>query len=72
MPMFHPDFLAAINRKRNRIFVLAVPDLSAIKINGVWRYCLPLSDIETENFQLVTNVDEALSIVKETKKTLGM
>lgn len=67
-----PSFLAAIDHKRRRIFVLASPHISAVKIDGEWQYCDPLSDEEIKNYQLVTDLEIAKDLVLEAKKTLNL
>lgn len=66
----HPNYLAAIDYKRDQIFVLAPPNLSAIKINGKWKYCSPLTEEEIPNFVLVTDYEHSLKLVNEAKEAL--
>lgn len=67
-----PPYLAAIDHKRNRIFILAVPHLSAVKIDDKWEYCSPLSDEEITHYELVKNLDVAFDLVKEAKTALNL
>ncbi len=65
-----PDYLAAIDKKRNRVFVLATPNLSAIKIDGEWKYCEPLTDEEIAQYELVTDLETAMFWVSEARDAL--
>jgi hypothetical protein len=67
-----PPYLAAIDRKRNRIFVLAIPDLCAIRIDGVWHRCQPLPDEEIVNYNLITNLVEIQKLIASAKKALEL
>lgn len=68
----HPDYLAAIDTKRRRIFALATPNLSAIKIDNQWRYCEPLTEEEIDQYELVADLEIAVAIIKEAKKALNL
>ncbi len=67
-----PNYLAAVDKKTGRIFVLASPNLSAIKIDGVWTYHDPLSDEEIKEFELISDLVYAAKLVKEAKNSLGL
>jgi hypothetical protein len=67
-----PNYLAAIDYKNNRVFVLASPNLSAMRTNGVWEYRTPLTDEEIKDFDLVIDLKKALELVKEAKVALNM
>ncbi len=66
----YPNYLAAINRKRKRVFVLAPPNLCAMRIGGVWQYTTPLSDREMEEYELVVDMDLALRFVTQAHEAL--
>lgn len=68
--MNHPDYLASIDRERNRVFVLATPELCAIRIDGVWQRCIPLSDEEIKHYDLIFDFDEAQKLVEEARRAL--
>lgn len=68
----YPGFLAAIDYKKNRIFVLGSPNLSAVKIDGEWQYTFPLSDEEIKCYELVTDLVKAQKLVKEAKSALNI
>lgn len=68
--MTHPDYLASIDRERNRVFVLAMPELCAIRIDGVWQRCTPLLDEEVKHYELVMDFDEAQRLVEEARRAL--
>ena len=63
-----PNYLAAIDKKRMRIFVLQVPDLCAVKIEGAWQFCKPIGDEEIkEYYELVTDLKAAKKFVAEAR-----
>lgn len=66
------DFLAAVDSENNIYFVMATPNLSAVKVGEVWKYHAPLSDIEIKNFKLITDLDLALKLVNEAKGALNI
>lgn len=70
--MSYPGYLAAIDHKRSRIFVLSTPNLSAIKIDGEWQYSQPLPDEEIRHYTLITDLDVAKKYVAEAKKELRL
>lgn len=70
--MSYPGYLAAVDRKRNRVFVLSTPNLSAMKVDGEWQYCNPLPDEEIKHYELVTDIMLAKKIVQEAKKELRL
>lgn len=65
-----PSFLVAMDRKRNRVFVLAQPDICAIKIDGQWRTCKPLSDEEIPQYSLIVDPETASFYVNQAKEAL--
>ncbi len=66
-----PNYLAAINRKKKRVFVLAPPNLCAMRIGGVWQYTAPLSEREMEEYELVVDLDLALRFVEQANEALS-
>ena len=70
MPQF-PNYLAAINRKEQKIFVLSTPDICAVKSQGKWRHCLPLSDEDIKEFTLIDDLETAYNFVKEARSALA-
>ena len=66
----HPNYLAAIDHKRERIFVLAPPHLSALKVNGKWQHIAPLDDSEIPHFSLVTDYNYAEQLINEARTAL--
>jgi len=66
-----PSILAAIDRKRDRIFVLAVPNVSAVKMNGVWHMSVPVPFEEIDQYyELITDLKLVQSLVEEAKTEL--
>ena len=68
-----PSILAAVDKKRNRIFVLAVPNVSAVKMNGVWHLSVsvPFEEID-EYYELITDLKLVQSLVEEAKAELNI
>ncbi|MEO6508656.1 MAG: hypothetical protein ABIO02_01775 [Patescibacteria group bacterium] len=68
-----PPILAAVDKKRSRIFVLAVPNLSAVCMDGVWHQSVPIPMEEIDNnYELVTDLKEAEKLVKEAREALNI
>ena len=68
-----PDFLVAIDIKRDRLFVLEKPHLIAVRIEGAWKYGQHLTDDEIDKYyDLVTDVQLAKKIIKEAKEELRL
>ena len=68
-----PPFLAAVDTKRNRFFVLEPPHLMAVKIDGEWNYGMQITDEEiAKYYDLITDVQLAQKIIKEAKGDLKM
>ncbi len=66
-----PEFLVAVDTKRNRIFVIEKPHLIAVKIEGEWNYGMQISDKEIEEYyELVTDIQLAKKILKQAKEEL--
>jgi hypothetical protein len=66
-----PPVLAAIDKKRNRIFVLAIPNICAVKMDGVWHLSQPIPMEEIDEFyDLITDLRVVQSIVDEAKAEL--
>ncbi len=73
MAVKFPDFLVAVDIKRQRIFVIEKPHLIAVKIENVWNYGMQISDTEIdEYYELVTDVQLAKKIIKEAKEELRL
>lgn len=73
MKINFPDFLVAVDKKRDRVFVLARPHLIAVRIEGVWHYGKELTDREIEeNYDLITDVQLAKSWIEEAKAELKL
>lgn len=73
MAVSFPDFLVAVDKKRERIFVLEKPHLMAVRIGGEWNYGVSISDEEIEkNYELVTDVQLARKIIAEAKSQLSL
>ena len=69
--MKFPDFLVAIYKKRDRVFVLARPHIMAVKIDGVWHYGKGITDGEIDlHYDLVIDVQLAKSWIEEAKAKL--
>ncbi len=67
----YPDFLVAIDKKRDRVFVLERPHLIAVRIDGVWHYGQGITDEEIDlQYELVTDVQTAKSWIKKAKVEL--
>lgn len=66
-----PNYLAAINRKKKKIFVLAPPNLCAMRMGGVWQYTAPLSEREMEEYELVLDLELALRFVEQAHEALS-
>lgn len=67
----HPNYLAAIDHQRNRIFVLAPPSLSAIKANNKWHSAPPLPAEEIPHYVLITDYEYAQKLIEEAKEALA-
>jgi len=66
--MEYPDYLVAIDKKRDRVFILAKPALIAVKKDGIWYYGEGITDEEIEkSYELVTDLKMAQSYVEEAK-----
>jgi hypothetical protein len=65
-----PSMLAAYDKKRKRIFVLAIPNVSAVKIDDIWHYAIPLSDEEIDQYDLITDLRIVKQLVDEAKAEL--
>ncbi len=65
-----PNYLSAINRKKKRVFVLAPPNLCAVRIGGEWQYCAPLSDFEMEEYEVVLDLELSLRFVHQANDAL--
>lgn len=66
----YPKFLSAINRKKKRVFVLAPPNLCAIRTGGVWQYTAPLSDHEMEEYELVVDLELSMRFIDQAREAL--
>lgn len=66
-----PNYLAAINRKNKRVFVLAPPNLCAIRIGGKWQYTAPLTERQMEEYELVMDLELALRFVEQANEALS-
>ncbi len=65
--------LAAVDKERNRIFVLAIPDVSAIKMDDVWHQSAPISMGEIDKrYKLITDLKVVASLVEEAKVELNI
>ena len=68
-----PDILAAIDKKRNRIFVLAIPNLCAVRMDGVWYQSAPVPFEEIDvYYELITDFKLVRSLVEEAKAELNI
>lgn len=65
-----PTFLSAINRKKKRVFVLAPPNLCAVRTGGVWQYTTPLSDHEMGEYELVIDLELSMRFVNQAREAL--
>ena len=65
-----PPYLAAIDKKRQRVFVLAPPYLSALFTEGEWQYAQPLSDEEIAHYDLVTDPEVIKKLVEQAKEAI--
>jgi hypothetical protein len=65
--------LAAYDKKRKRIFVLATPNICAIKIENVWQQTDPVPFEEIDEFyELITDLQIIQSLVEEAKAELNI
>ena len=70
-PKKYPPFLVAIDKTRNRTFVMAKPNLCATKIDGEWYRTQPITETEIqENYDLVVDLEQAAKVVKEAQLSL--
>jgi hypothetical protein len=66
-----PTMLAAFDKKRNRIFVLAQPNVCAVRMDGVWHNSVPVPMDEIDNYyDLITDLRIVKSLVEEAKAAL--
>lgn len=65
-----PTYLSAINRKKKRVFVLAPPNLCAMRKGGIWQYSTPLSDSEMDGYELVLDLELSLRFVLQAHEAL--
>lgn len=65
-----PTYLSAVNRKRKRVFVLAPPNLCAMRIGGVWQYSSLLSDDEMVEYEVVLDLELSVRFVEQARETL--
>lgn len=65
-----PTYLSAINRKKKRVFVLAPPNLCAMRIGGVWQYSAPLTDRQMEEYEIVLDLELSLRFVIQAREAL--
>lgn len=65
-----PKYLAAVDRKHQRVFVLAPPYLSALFADGEWQYVEPLSDEDIVHFELVTDPATIEKLVNQAKEAI--
>ena len=66
-----PDILAAVDKKRNKVFVLARPNVCAVRMDGVWHLSQPIAMEEIDQYyELVTDLRIAQSLVDEAKAEL--
>ena len=69
--MNYPDILVAIDKKRDRIFILAKPALVAVKKDGEWHYGEKITDEEIElYYELIADLAVTSKIVAEAKAEL--
>lgn len=66
----YPPYLAAVDRRRSRMFILAPPHLCAIKIDGAWQVSEPLPDEEIPYYELVTDLAQAMKIIQQARQAL--
>ena len=68
-----PDMLAAYDKKRERIFVLARPNVCAVKLGKVWHSSVPVPLEEIDEFyELITDFALVKSLVEEAKAELNI
>lgn len=67
-----PNYLAAVDKKRQRVFVLATPNLSALRFDNKWHCIEPLSEDEIKNYELITDLRIVLDLVNEAKRQLNL
>lgn len=71
--MNYPGFLVAVDVRRNRVFVLAKPNLMAVKKDGVWYYGEGISDQEIDrHYELVTDLNRAQKWIEEAKSEMKL
>lgn len=66
-----PNYLAAINRKKKKVFVLAPPNLCAIRNGGKWEYTAPLTERQMEEYELVMDLELAYRFVEQANEALS-
>ena len=66
-----PPYLAASTKDGSRVFVLATPNLCALRVDGVWQYTEPLQDSEIEKYDLITDLVAVQKLIKEAKRALN-
>jgi hypothetical protein len=63
--------LAAVDKQRKRIFVLATPNVCAIKKDGMWYQSAPVPFEEIDEFyELITDLQIVEALVEEAKAEL--
>jgi hypothetical protein len=66
-----PNMLAAVDKKRDRIFVMAAPNVCAVKKDGMWYQSAPITPSEIdEYYDLITDMNLVEKIVEEAKEDL--
>lgn len=69
--MNYPGFLVAVDIKRKRVFVLAKPNLIAVKRDDTWYYGEAISDYEIDrHYELITDLKIAEKWIEEAKTEL--
>ena len=71
--MKYPEYLVAIDERRNRVFVIARPNLIAVKKDDMWYYGEAPPDEEVDNhYELVTDLVKAKKWVVEARAELKL
>lgn len=68
-----PKMLAAIDKKRDRVFVLAAPNICAVKKDGMWYESSPIPFEEVDKYyEMITDLSVVKKLVAEAKEDLRM
>ena len=68
-----PSVLAAVDKKRDRIFVLAIPNVCTVRMQGVWHQSVPVPMEEIdEYYELISDLGQVKKLVEESRKELNI